>query len=157
MAVFDGVDRWAVFTAKNSPLPAGNVYKVANDNRGNHWFGNDSRGLARLSGFVMPEKGAVAEERKSGKTEERKGQTEQAMAGDERVRINPHLQEGYITISIESSQANITFTNSQGKVVKTVNGYKNNQHISIKKMPKGMYMVGVKTVRGEKKIKFNLK
>ena len=76
---------------------------------------------------------------------------------DERVRINPHLQEGYVTISIESSSATVTFTNSQGKVVKTINGYKNNQHISIKKMPKGMYMVGVKTVRGEKKIKFNLK
>ena len=72
------------------------------------------------------------------------------------MRINPHLQEGYVTISMESASATVTFTNSQGKVVKTINGYKNNQHISIKKMPKGMYMVGVKTVRGEKKIKFNL-
>ena len=51
----------------------------------------------------------------------------------------------------------MSFTNSNGKVVKTVNGYKSGQKIMINRMPKGMYSVGVKTVRGEKKIKFNLK
>ena len=73
------------------------------------------------------------------------------------MRINPHLQDGYVTITMESPQAVVTFTNNKGKVVKTINNYKNNQRISINKMPRGMYMVGVKTVRGEKKIKFNLK
>ena len=161
VAVFDGVDRWAVFTAKNSPLPAGNIYKVASDKKGNHWFGHDSKGLARLSGFVMPENvsgrgGQTPQSIRDGSSDSGE-QPAPAVASDERVRINPHLQDGYVTISIESASATVTFTNNQGKVVKTVNGYKNNQKISIKKMPRGMYMVGVKTVRGEKKIKFNLK
>ena len=47
--------------------------------------------------------------------------------------------------------------NKNGKVVKTAENYKNNQRIKINRMPKGMYTVSVKTVRGEKKIKFNLK
>ena len=73
------------------------------------------------------------------------------------MRINPHLNEGYITITIESPSATVTFTDRNNKVVKTVNNYKNNQKIMINRMPKGMYYVGVQTVRGEKKIKFNLK
>jgi hypothetical protein len=76
---------------------------------------------------------------------------------DERVRINPHLEEGYVTISFESPSATVTFINKDGKVVKTAENYKNNQRIKINRMPKGMYTVSVKTVRGEKKIKFNLK
>ena len=77
--------------------------------------------------------------------------------GEERVRINPHLSEGYITITIESPSATVTFTDKNGKVVKTVTNYRNNQQIKINRMAKGMYTVGVLTVRGEKKIKFNLK
>ena len=77
--------------------------------------------------------------------------------GDQHVRINPHLEDGYVTISIESPVADITFINSNGKVVKKVEGYTNNQHIKINRLPKGMYTVSVKTERGERKIKFNLK
>ena len=51
----------------------------------------------------------------------------------------------------------MTFTNKAGKVVKTVTNYRNNQKIMINKLAKGMYVVGVATARGEKKIKFNLK
>jgi hypothetical protein len=157
-AVFDGVDRWVVFTAKNSPLPQGNIYKVRSDARGNHWFGNDARGLAKLSGFQMPERTVAATD--NGRGQQRGSQqptTTSTGTGDENVRINPHLEDGYITISIESASATITFTNKSGKVVKTVEGYTNNQRIKISRLPKGMYIVGVKTVRGEKKIKFNLK
>lgn len=153
-AVFDGVDRWVVFTSKNSQLPAGNIYKVVNDSKGNHWFGNDTKGLARLSGFTMPDKDA---EPAHTETETKAGKKQQTTVSDEKVRINPYLAEGYITISIESASADVSFTNSNGKVVKTVNGYKSGQKIMINRMPKGMYSVGVKTVRGEKKIKFNLK
>ena len=158
-AVFDGVDRWAVFTSKNSPMPAGNIYKVANDKIGNHWFGNDSKGLAKLSGFVMP---AKAQPSKATATTGKKPADDDGLhsssgTGDEKVRINPHLVDGYITISIESPSATVTFTNSYGKVVKTVPNYKNGQRITIGRMAKGMYTVGVKTVRGERKIKFNLK
>lgn len=158
-AVFDGVDRWAVFTSKNSPIPAGNIYKVANDKNGNHWFGNDNKGLAKLSGFRMPEKAnakPVPATQQPSSEEPRQVGT-QGGASDEKVRINPHLADGYITISIDSPSATVTFTNSAGKVVKTVPNYKSGQRITIARMPKGMYNVGVKTVRGEKKIKFNLK
>ena len=155
-AVFDGVDRWVVFTSKNSQLPAGNIYKVSVGKNGDCWFGSDSKGLARLVGFKMPEKQAPVTE-KSEATQAAEQQPQQAQAADERVRINPHLSEGYITITHESPSATITFTDKSGKVVKTITNYRNNQKIMINRMAKGMYTVGVATVRGEKKIKFNLK
>jgi ligand-binding sensor domain-containing protein len=157
-AVFDGVDRWVVFTSKNSPLPAGNIYKIANDKRGNHWFGNDSKGLARLMGFKMPAKAAAPEVAQQSEPETKPaGKPAESKPSDEKVRINPHLSDGYVTLSIESKIATVTFTNSSGKVVKTVTNYKSGQKIAINRMPKGMYTVGVRTERGERKIKFNLK
>ena len=56
-----------------------------------------------------------------------------------------------------ASIAGALHPDKNGKVVKTVPSYKNGQRINIGRMTKGMYTVGVKTVRGEKKIKFNLK
>ena len=158
-AVFDGVDRWVVFTSKNSPLPEGNIYKVRSDARGNHWFGNDARGLAKLSGFRMPDRtGASASQQPQRQpvAQQQRGDEPQG-DGEENVRINPHLEDGYVTITIESPSAVVTFTNKEGKVVKTIPTYRNGQKINIRNMAKGMYTVGVKTVRGEKKIKFNLK
>jgi len=149
VAVFDGVDNWVVFTSKNSKLPAGNTYKVCHDDRGNHWFGNDSRGLSKLSGFTMPARSSSSPS--SNTTAYNDGPS------DENVRIQPNLEQGYITLTIESPSAIVTFTNKDGKVVKTVDGYVSGKKIKINKMPKGMYIVGVKTIRGEKKIKFNLK
>ena len=174
-AVFDGVDSWVVFTPKNSQIPQGNIYKVANDNSGNHWFGNDSRGLAKLSGFVMPVRSrpvvkpddtevagktmpkANREQQQQQQPETTASQPIQTPSEPENVRINPHLDDGYVTITIESPSASVSFINKAGKVVKTVSNYKNNQKINIKNMPKGMYTVSVKTTRGERRIKFNLK
>ena len=156
-AVFDGVDRWAVFTAKNSPLPEGNIYKVRSDDRGNHWFGNDAHGLAKLSGFRMPERTSAATQQPSQRTAVSQHSDDPIPESEESVHINPHLEDGYITITIESPSAIVTFTNKEGKVVKTIPTYRNGQKINIRNMAKGMYTVGVKTVRGEKKIKFNLK
>ena len=73
------------------------------------------------------------------------------------MRINPHLDDGYVTITISSPTASVEFVNKAGKVVKTIPNYKNNQKINIRNMAKGMYTVVVKTTRGERKIKFNLK
>lgn len=157
-AVFDGEDRWAVFTSKNSQLPAGNIYKVANYGNGSHWFGNDTKGLAQLLGFRMPEK-ASGKKPVQVETPVSKPQQQPATQGegDEIVRINPHLDDGYVTITIGSPTAEVSFTNKDGKVVKTLPNYKNNQKINIRNMAKGMYTVTVKTVRGERRIKFNLK
>ena len=158
-AVFDGVDRWVVFTSKNSPLPQGNIYKVRSDKRGNHWFGNDARGLAKLSGFRMPEKAVAQNNNSRGSQSGASQPTDDTPAGpgEENVRINPHLEDGYVTISIGSPSATVTFVNKEGKTVKTIPTYKNGQKINIRNMQKGMYTVIVKTVRGERKIKFNLK
>ena len=163
-AVFDGVDNWVAFTPKNNQIPEGNIYKVAVDSRGNAWFGNDTKGLAKLSGFRMPTREVASAT--SGQQSNNDNETSDTRhgnimdnpgPGDQHVRINPHLDEGYITISFESPIANIAFINSNGKVVKNVEGYTNNQRIKINRLPKGMYTVSVKTERGEKKIKFNLK
>ena len=157
-AVFDGEDSWVVFTSKNSLLPAGNIYKVANDGRGRHWFGNDSKGLSLLTGFAMPSKvGGTRKPTQPAATEAPRQQPVAQPEGDEVVRINPHLDDGYVTITITSPTATISFVNKEGKVVKTIPNYKNNQKINIRNMTKGMYTVVVKTVRGEKRIKFNLK
>ena len=130
---------------------------MRSDARGNHWFGNDARGLAKLSGFRMPEKAASASPTPQQPTARHNNTPEPAEAGNENVRINPHLEEGYVTITISSPTAVVTFTNKDGKVVKTIPSYKNGQKINIRNMAKGMYTVGVRTARGEKKIKFNLK
>ena len=158
-AVFDGVDRWVVFTSKNSPLPQGNIYKVRSDDRGNHWFGNDARGLAKLSGFRMPENNGrpTASNDRPTPTTQQPAANESTGTDGENVRINPHLEDGYVTLTIESPTAAVTFPNKDGKVVKTIPSYRNGQKINIRNMAKGMYTVGVRTVRGEKKIKFNLK
>ncbi len=155
-AVFDGTDRWVVFTSKNSDLPSGNIYKVAIGKNGDSWFGSDSKGLARLSGFKMPERETPVAATQPAQQQPSSPSSSQN-AGDERVRINPHLSEGYVTITFESPSATVTFTDKNGKVVKTISNYRNNQKIMINRMPKGMYTVGVLTVRGERKIKFNLK
>ena len=157
-AVFDGTDRWEVFTSKNSQLPAGNIYKVSVSKNGDCWFGSDSKGVARLVGFKMPEPTApVAQNTEAPQSSPSAQQGQGNQKGDEHVRINPHLSDGYITITIESPSASVTFTDRNGKVVKTIANYRNNQKIMINKMPKGMYTVGVVTVKGERKIKFNLK
>ena len=120
------------------------------------WFGSDTKGVAKLSGFTMPVPEVTASVAEAEEKQD-EAPAPQQQAGEERVRINPHLSEGYITITIESPTATVTFTNKAGKVVKTVTNYRNNQKIMINKLAKGMYVVGVATARGEKKIKFNLK
>ena len=154
-AVFDGDSRWVAFTSKNSQLPAGNIYKISVSRQGDVWFGSDTKGLAKLSGFTMPAPEAAPVAQAEQPKEEAPAAPQQTE--EEHVRINPHLAEGYITIAIASPTATVTFTNKAGKVVKTVTNYHNNQKIMINKLPKGMYTVGVATARGEKKIKFNLK
>ena len=158
-AVFDGVDNWVTFTSKNSLIPAGNIYKVACNGKGTVWFGNDAKGLAKLSGFRMPTRDLATNDNPATNHSSNQSVQEPANVGpsDEKVRINPHLEDGYITISFESPSATVTFINKDGKVVKTAENYTNNQRIKINRMPRGMYTVSVKTVRGEKKIKFNLK
>lgn len=75
----------------------------------------------------------------------------------EKVMVNPYLQEGYITISMESATAEVEFVNSKGKSIRTVPQYKNGARITISKMPKDNYTLYIRTSKGEKSLKFNLK
>ena len=71
--------------------------------------------------------------------------------------VTPYLAEGYITISLESSTAEVEFVNAKGESVRTVSNYKNGAKITIAKMPKAPYTLYIRTVKGEKSLQFNLK
>ncbi len=75
----------------------------------------------------------------------------------EHVMVNPYLQQGYITISMESPVAEVEFVDSKGKTVRTIPQYRNGARITITKMPKDNYMLHIRTPRGEKSLRFNLK
>lgn len=75
----------------------------------------------------------------------------------EKVTITPYLAEGYITIQLDSPEAEVTFLKPDGTTVRTIPAYKNNAKITIAKMPRGMYNLRIKTTKGEKNLKFNLK
>lgn len=75
----------------------------------------------------------------------------------EKVMVNPNLAEGYITISMESAEAEVEFATTDGVVIRTIPHYKNGAHISISKMPKNNYTLNIRTAKGEKSLKFNLK
>lgn len=75
----------------------------------------------------------------------------------ERVVVNPYLEQGYITISMESPVAEVEFVNSQGVSIRTIPQYKNEARITISKMPRTNYTLYIRTAKGEKKLLFNLK
>ena len=75
----------------------------------------------------------------------------------EKVMVNPYLEQGYITITMESPQAEVEFVNSKGVSVRTIPQYQNNAKITISKMPKDNYTLYIRTAKGEKSLQFNLK
>lgn len=77
--------------------------------------------------------------------------------GTERVVVNPYLDKGYITITLESPKAEIEFIDASGTSIRKIPEYLNGNRITISRMPKGMYTVKIKTVKGEKSLKFNLR
>ncbi|MDY5968983.1 MAG: two-component regulator propeller domain-containing protein [Bacteroidales bacterium] len=77
--------------------------------------------------------------------------------GKERVSVNPYLAEGYITITMESPVAEVEFVGSNGKSIRTIPQYKNGSKITITKMPKDSYTLNIRTQKGTKVLRFNLK
>ena len=75
---------------------------------------------------------------------------------EELIKLTPNLEEGYITITMNSPQAEVTFINSKGEKVRTVPKYQTGSHINISKMKKGTYTVRVKTASGTRSVKFTL-
>ena len=75
----------------------------------------------------------------------------------EKVMVNPFLADGYITISMESPTAEVEFVDQEGNSVRKIPAYKNGNRITISKMPKANYTLYIRTVKGEKSLKFNLK
>ena len=75
----------------------------------------------------------------------------------EKIVVNPFLEQGYITITMESPTAEVEFVNAAGTSIRKIPQYQNGNRITISKMPKGMYTVYIRTAKGEKSIKFNLR
>lgn len=75
----------------------------------------------------------------------------------EKITVNPFLSQGYITISMESEVAEVEFVGSDGRSVRTLPQYRNGQRITISKMPKDSYTLHIRTNKGEKTLRFNLK
>ncbi|MBR3960330.1 MAG: hypothetical protein IKJ81_09850 [Bacteroidales bacterium] len=75
----------------------------------------------------------------------------------ERVVVNPYLDQGYITITMESAVAEVEFVNAKGESIRTIPQYKNEAKITISRMPKSNYTLYIRTAKGEKKLQFNLK
>lgn len=169
VAVFDCQDRWDVFPADGKVLPRCMFQKVCIGADGERWFGTDEKGLFRLSGYRMREKEPLvaenAEHPESAGTAEEAGKTSMPdpkktaveKEGDERVKLTPFLADGYITISMGSPVAELTFYNAAGEEVRKVPKYKNGGHLSIAKMGKGTYTIKVKTAKGTRSVKFTLK
>ena len=174
VAVFDGKERWDTFRAGDA-LPQCMYQNVAVDRQGNRWFGTDEKGLYCLSGYHMAQPEAEAEQLAENTSEAGdEQQTEGSQVGggkakpssktdneepavEERVKITPNLEEGYITITMNSPTAEVTFFNTKGEKVRTVPKYQNGGHINISKMKKGTYTVKVKTANGTRTVKFSLK
>lgn len=75
----------------------------------------------------------------------------------ERVVINPFLDQGYITITMESPVAEVEFVGPDGTCVRKLPQYRNGSRITISKMPKLDYSLFIRTDKGEKKLLFKLK
>ncbi|MBO4308189.1 MAG: T9SS type A sorting domain-containing protein [Bacteroidales bacterium] len=78
-------------------------------------------------------------------------------ASAEHVMVNPFLEQGYITITLESPEAEVEFLNAKGQNVRTIPNYKNGAKINITRMAKGNYTLKIRTTKGEKTLLFNLK
>lgn len=75
----------------------------------------------------------------------------------ENITINPYLEQGYITITMESPVAEVEFVNAKGESIRTIPQYKNEARITISRMPKANYTLYIRTAKGEKSVQFNLK
>ena len=76
---------------------------------------------------------------------------------NEKVVVTPYLEEGYITISMESAVAEVEFVSPNGDSVRKLPQYRNGARITISKMPRMNYTLFIRTEKGEKKLLFNLK
>ncbi len=75
----------------------------------------------------------------------------------EKVTVTPFLAEGYITINMESAEAEVEFVNAKQESVRVLPHYKNGARITISKMPRTNYTLYIRTARGEKSLQFNLR
>ena len=75
----------------------------------------------------------------------------------EKIFVNPFLEQGYITIEMESPVAEVEFVDATGESVRKIPQYKRGAQITISRMPKKNYTLFIRTQKGEKSLKFNLK
>ena len=173
VAVFDRQNRWDTFRTGDK-LPRTMFQNVTIDRNGNYWFGTEDKGLFCLSGYKManPDKPAQTAQTYSPdptqpshdnpstgqqQSDHHNTAATESEAQEDRIKLTPNLEEGYLTISMNSPEAQVTFLNAKGEKVRTVPKYRNGSHINISKMKKGTYTVKVKTPNGTRTAKFTLK
>lgn len=169
VAVFDCNDRWDTFRGGDK-LPRCMYQNIAIDRSGNIWFGTDEKGLYCLSDYTMaqpalaennetprPDDLAAASEPTPGKGSKADKPKAEAPEAEDRIKLTPNLEEGYLTITMNAPEAQVTFLNAKGEKVRSVPRYINGSHINISKMKKGTYTVKVKSKNGTRTAKFTLK
>jgi len=175
VAVFDGDSRWDTFRAGDK-LPRCMYQNITVDRAGNLWVGTDEKGLYCLSGYTMAQPAltdntSANNSQASAGNQQSSADNSQTAAGnsqtpastpdrpapEDRIKLTPNLEEGYLTITMNAPEAQVTFLNSKGDKVRTVPRYINGSHINISKMKKGTYTVKVKTPSGTRTAKFTLK
>ena len=166
VAVFDRDSRWEAFPAGRGELPKCMYQNVVVDNKGNHWFGTDEKGLFCLSEYPGIPKDNLAEAGEDGvapsdpsASSERtnKSDRKKEQVSDDKVRLTPYLDKGYITLTMGAPVAEVVFLNAKGEKVRTVPKYQNGSRLSIAKMKKGAYTIKVITDKGSRTVKFTLK
>lgn len=160
-AVADAVINYGVGKTKTDnsgyyhiEMPTGSSFSIRLEVEGHSAVPN-ARDISDLSTFLFNQdfvlsSGLVA-------VEASQEGSETAERSKERVMVNPYLAEGYITITLESPMAEVEFVGSNGKSIRTITKYKNGAKITITKMPKDNYTLNIRTPKGVKTLRFNLK
>jgi hypothetical protein len=76
--------------------------------------------------------------------------------GPGKVTITPYLEQGYITISFDGTEAEVEIK-SNTKVMRNIPNYKRGNKINISKFPRGSYKITVRTDKWEKTLTLNKK
>jgi len=138
IAVYDGSE-WTFYTTLNSGLPSDTVYQIAIDSDGTKWIATD-KGLARFVNESATDEGLDEFGGDDVTSVDNK-----SFAIDFKVYPNP--VHDYITIKIsgELQRSTVDILSIQGKVVKSFSLNNNQNHLDVRNLSSGVYLVRIQT------------
>jgi hypothetical protein len=138
IAVYDGSE-WTFYTTLNSGLPSDTVYQIAIDSDGTKWIATD-KGLARFVNESATDEGL---DEFGG--DDVTSLDNKSFAIDFKVYPNP--VHDYITIKIsgELQRSTVDILSIQGKVVKSFSLNNNQNHLDVRNLSSGVYLVRIQT------------